>query len=91
MSVKRSTETGHPPETVQGVHYLTGDNTMKTQYTLECSRGCKYDTNQPWWRHLQAGDRCPGILSYDIINGTRTCRRILRPIAKEHGDAHPRI
>jgi hypothetical protein len=45
---------------------------------LVCSRGCHFDINQHYHRHIQAGQRCPNILSYDLATGTTYCRRVIK-------------
>lgn len=45
---------------------------------LVCSRGHEFDTSRPLHRHLRVGDRCPMEMSYDRLDGSTYCRRILK-------------
>lgn len=45
---------------------------------LKCSRGCVFDTRDPFNRDLKPGMRCPNVIFYDRIAGTTYCRRVLR-------------
>jgi hypothetical protein len=56
---------------------------------LVCSRGCEWDTRDPRNRHLKPGMRCPNVLSYDRMNGTTYCRRILKEKADEVPQVRP--
>lgn len=48
---------------------------------LRCSRGHEFDTVRDVWHgNLRDGGRCPMEMSYDRMDGSTYCRRILRPI-----------
>lgn len=49
---------------------------------LVCSRGCVWDTADrlSGYTHLRPGDRCPGVIAYDRMVGSTSCRRVLRAL-----------
>lgn len=52
---------------------------------LKCSRNHEYDTSNDLYGHnfLKIKDRCPMVMTYDVMSGTGYCRRILQEVTKK--------
>lgn len=54
---------------------------------LKCSRGCVVDSEHPFHRNTQPGDKCKGEISYDRMHvpSTTYCQRVLNPVCDKCG------